>query len=543
MTESESELISKGPCPDCNSSDACASYTDGHTYCHSCRTHHHGDGTTPTKVRKPVSGTPLITAGEVSALVKRKLSEETCKKWGYQVGEYKGRKCQIANYRDADGTVMAQKVRYPDKTFVVHGNLKDALPLYGQWLWRDGGKMVVITEGEIDALSFSQLQGNKWPVVSVPTGAAGALKAIGKALEWLLKFETIVFMFDNDEPGKTAAKECAAILPPGRAKIATLPLKDASDMLMSGRGSEAIDAMWSAKDCRPDGVVSLKDIRDSVMQKPETGLPWCLPQLTKLTYGRRYGELYFLGAGTGVGKTDFLTQQMAFDVTELKQKIGVFSFEQSPGETGKRVAGKVSCKRFHIPDGDWTDADLSTALDAIDESVYLYDHFGVCDYDIVEASIRYMVHAYGIRIFYLDHLTAFASGADDERKELERIMGALGGLVKELGIILIAVSHLATPEGKSHEEGGRVMIRHFKGSRSIGFWSHFMFGMERNQQAEDEKERTTTTFRVLKDRHTGNSTGEVFYLGYAKDTGRLFETEEPGSSDNPSTNGNTDDEF
>ena len=37
-------------------------------------------------------------------------------------------------------------VRHKDKTFHVRGDLKDALPLYGQWLWRDKGKMVVITE-------------------------------------------------------------------------------------------------------------------------------------------------------------------------------------------------------------------------------------------------------------------------------------------------------------------------------------------------------------------------------------------------------------
>jgi twinkle protein len=540
--DSDSELISKGPCPDCGSSDACAAYTDGHTHCFSCGKHRKGDGSEPQRERKPVSGRPLIEGGEVQALVKRKLSEETCKKWGYHVGEYKDRKVQIANYRDADGHVVAQKVRFPDKTFTITGDLKDALPLYGQWLWRDGGKMVVVTEGEIDALTVSQLQSLKWPVVSIPNGAQGATKAVAKALDWLLKFESVVFMFDNDEPGRDAAKACAAILPPGRAKIATLPLKDASDMLMAGRGGEVIDAMWGAKECRPDGVVSLKDIREKVMTRPETGLPWCLEALTKLTYGRRYGELYFLGAGTGVGKTDFLTQQMAFDV-QLGQAIGVFSFEQSPAETGKRIAGKIAGKRFHIPDGDWTDGDLTRALDDIDGSVYLYDHFGVCDYDVVEASIRYMVHAYGVRIFYLDHLTAFAAGAEDERKELERIMGALGGLVKELGIILIAVSHLATPEGKSHEEGGRVMIRHFKGSRSIGFWSHFMFGMERDQQAEDDATRTTTTFRILKDRHTGNSTGEVFYLGYDKDTGRLFETDAPGASNNHSTGGSNNDDF
>ena len=37
--------------------------------------------------------------------------------------------------------------------------------------------------------------------------------------------------------------------------------------------------------------------------------------------------------------------------------------------------------------------------------------------------------------------------------------------------------------------------------------------------------RHTTTFRVLKDRFTGQSIGEVFYLGYDTMTGRLFPTD------------------
>jgi hypothetical protein len=31
--------------------------------------------------------------------------------------------------------------------------------------------MIVVTEGEIDALAMSQVQGNKWPVVSIACGA------------------------------------------------------------------------------------------------------------------------------------------------------------------------------------------------------------------------------------------------------------------------------------------------------------------------------------------------------------------------------------
>jgi twinkle protein len=130
-------------------------------------------------------------------------------------------------------------------------------------------------------------------------------------------------------------------------------------------------------------------------------------------------------------------------------------------------------------------------------------------------------------------LTALAAADDREEKDaLEAIMSEMGSLVQELGIVLHLVSHLTTPEGKPHEEGGRVTIRHFKGSRSIGFWSFFMFGLERNQQAEDPQEKQTTVFRVLKDRLTGQATGETIAFGYEAKAGKLYEFD--GSNQFPS---------
>jgi len=108
-----------------------------------------------------------------SPLKKRGITEETCRVWGYGVGEYNGQNVQVAQYYK-DGTIVAQKLRFPSKDFVTLGDFKD-VGLYGQHLWRDGGKMVTVTEGEIDALTVSQMFGNKWPVVSIPTGDAGAV--------------------------------------------------------------------------------------------------------------------------------------------------------------------------------------------------------------------------------------------------------------------------------------------------------------------------------------------------------------------------------
>lgn len=477
--------------------------------------------------------TGLITDGVIEYLPARGISEETCQKWGYKKGTAFNPKterkepAQIATYYDLNLQPVAQKVRFASKDFVFLGDPKQA-GLYGQHLWRDGGKMVVVTEGEIDALTVSQLQGNKWPVVSVPSGAQGAKKALAKSLEWLNGFDAVILMFDNDDPGNAAAAECATLFPPGKCKIARLPLKDANEMLLARRGSEVIDAVWGAKTYRPDGIVTLGDIRSEVLKTPEEGLPWWSPTLTALTYGRRYGEVVAVGAGTGIGKTDFLTQQIEHDLVTLNEKVGLFFLEQQPAETAKRVAGKVGKKCFHIPDGTWTQDELIAALDKMPgDRLFLYDHFGSTDWENIRDRIRFLYHSEGVRLFYLDHLTALAAEEDDERKALETIMAQIGGLVKELDIWLCLVSHLATPEGKSHEEGGRVMIRHFKGARAIGFWCHYMIGFERDQQHQNEALRKITTARVLKDRYTGRATGAVFYLGYESDTGTLYETELP----------------
>ncbi len=528
----ESELLRKGPCDACGSSDACATYDDGHTYCFSCGAYGHSEEAGTAREERP-KAKGLLPFGEAQALIKRHLTEETCRRAGYTVSEMGGEPVQVANYRDPEtGHIVAQKVRGRNKEFKFLGDTK-AAGLFLQHLWRDGGKRVIVTEGEVDALTIYQEMSYRWPVVSVPNGAQGAKKSLAKHLEWLLRFDHIDLCFDQDDPGREATEECLALFPAGRGRTIRLPLKDPNEMLQEGRKKELLDALWSPAEYRPDGIVTISDLREEVLKAPEWGLPWWVETLNKATFGRRYGEAYALGAGTGIGKSDFLSQQIAFDIVELGQKVGMFAFEQQPVETLKRIAGKVGGKSFHIPDGSWTAEELTAAINTLSSrgGLYLYDHFGSCDWDVVASRLRYLAHTEGVRIFYVDHLTALAGHGDEERASLEKIMSELGGLVKELDIIITFVSHLTTPDGTPHEEGGRVTIRQFKGSRAIGYWSHFMFGMERDTQAEDEEERQTTTFRVLKDRYTGRANGLTIPLTYDIETGRLVEAAGRGFDD------------
>ena len=348
--QEESTCIGHEACPKCGSSDNLARYDDGHAYCFSMGCDHWepADGETrkPKQEKRKVAG-DLIKDWEPIALGKRGINLKTCEKWKYGVATYRGTKVHVANYV-RDGQIVGQKVRFPSKDFLFLGDSKQC-GLYGQQLWRDGGKKVCITEGELDALSVSQLFGLKWPVVSIPTGAKGAAKAIKRELEWLLRFDQIVLMLDNDEAGRAATEEIVKLLPPGRAFIADFELKDANAMLVAGRGAEVVDAFWSAKQYRPEGIVSIGDLKDACMTPIVEGTPWPWPGLTKATHGRRDGELYGVGAGTGIGKTDVFTQIICHDATQLNIKCGVLYLEQHPIETVRRIAGKLAGKKFHLP--------------------------------------------------------------------------------------------------------------------------------------------------------------------------------------------------
>jgi twinkle protein len=462
------------------------------------------------------------------------LSEETCRFWGYGTGEYNDKPCHIAVIRDPKTREpIAQKLRFHGKDFVILGQSRH-LPLYGQWLWKGGDKRsLVITEGELDALSVSQANANKYPVVSLPNGAANALKAIQENYEFVSQFEKIVLMFDGDEPGQKAAEEVAMILPPGRVFIANLgEYKDANEALVAGDPGAITKAFWNAEPYEPDGIYTFDEIYDEVMKPVEVGLPWFLETLTNWTIGRRPGDVYVFGAGTGIGKTDFFTQQIAFDALELGVMTAVIYLEQPLGETGKRIAGKVAGKHFHVPSdklpesAQWTDQELADAARKLkDKGTLVFGgNFAAATWEQIKARIRFLAAAKGVKHFYLDHLTALADPSN-ERESLETIMKDLALLAQELGIIVHVISHLSTPDGKPHEEGGRVMLRHFKGARAIGFWAHFAFGLERNPQAEDPDEAQRTTFRCLKDRYTGRANGKTMQLAYDIDTGLISESE------------------
>lgn len=523
----DSIYVSQGPCPKCDSDRRFTLYSDGSQHCHKCNHHVFPDGASK-ETTKPVPK-DLIQFLEYLPLSARKISQETCEKYGYGIGVLRDQQRQVAAYTDVNGNLVAHKVRHPDKSFEWLGEPKKAA-LFGQHLFQPHEKKsVVVTEGEIDCLSFYQVNPG-WPCVSIKNGASGAAKQIAEQLEWLERFQEVIFMFDMDEPGKKAALECVQVLSFGKGKMASLPLKDPNEMLVAGRVKELLNARWNAVGWKPKGVYTAEDVAEDAKKPIEWGLSFPWKTLTEGTngsngtFGMRLGEVYGYAAGTGVGKTTAMWEVAAHLACTHGQKVGLIPFENDPAESLQRIAGTIASKPFHVPNGDWTQEDLTDAVDTIVKSdkFFFAGRFEDASWEEVKLRTRYLVKAHGVQHVFLDNLTAVVAMEDDEVKAFKKIMKEMAvDLAKDLNITFHYLSHLNTPEGKSHEEGGRVMLRHLRGSRTITHWSHFVFGMERDTQDSDAGQECI--FRCLKDRKTGRATGLTFPINYNHKTGRLSE--------------------
>jgi twinkle protein len=533
MDYDESVIIEQHiSCDECGSSDAKCVYDDGHTFCYSCshRTFN-GDKEGRHMTVPPKDWNPLY--GVYKGLKSRGLTEETCKKFGYQVVSHNGISVQVATYK-RDGSPVGQKLRTKNKAFSWNGE-KDP-GLFGQSLWKAGGKKLCITEGEIDAMSLSQVQDNKWPVVSLPFGAQSATKAIKNSLEYINSFEQVVLMFDSDQPGQDAAYKCAPLIAPGKCYIAELPLKDPNEMLLAGQVKELISAMWNAQPYTPEGLINGSELFEEMNKVEPDGNPYPWSSMTKALHGIRLQEIVVLVASTGIGKSQVL-KEIAYELIMQEKKIGLFFMEESNKITAQNLVGMSLNKPIHLPEHEIPLEDKKEHFDKVmgNGNVYLFNKFGSADIEDIKAKMRYLAVSCGVEYFFIDHMACFAISADaiaDERKTIDTVIAVFAELVRELNVTMFLISHINRNSNVNYDEGGEPTLNSIRSSAGLAQWSSQIIGLSRNSQSEDVEERHVTKCRVLKDRFAGQ-VGETFYLKYTIDTGRIGSHQIEGGSPFP----------
>lgn len=543
----------------CCSSDAVSVYEDGSACCYSCgaqlfphpekfnyfdmldgkeppKSHNHyqsGEHTMNDQKASLELEIRMYEKAMFKGFPDRNISIQTAQKFGVKTD---GNGNVYFPYYNRDNHLCGFKIRTPDKDFRVVGKVVgEDVMLFGQQLFKAGGKYVTVHEGEFDALAGFQMLGSKYPNLSIPTGSKGAKKACQLNLDYLESYERKVLSLDGDKPGRDAADQVAPLFTPGTCQVMVHPedRKDACEYSKANLGGIYYNMFWESKIYTPSGIVNLGDDFEQLFEvKNRKSIPYPWEELNKKTRGIREKELVTLCSGSGMGKSSITRELSFWLLQQTEDNIGVLYLEEDNTRTKLGIMGMYANKPLHFDDV-FAECDREEIKDAFDHTVgtgrfYAFNHFGSCAVDEILNRVRYLIKGLDCKWIILDHLSIIVSGleGDDERKNIDIAMTKLRTIVEETGAGMFLVSHLKRVNGgAAHEDGGQISLSHLRGSQSIAQLSDIVIGLERNQQHTNPIVANTTLLRILKNRYTGE-VGEAGRLFYDRDTGRMIEVTE-----------------
>jgi archaellum biogenesis ATPase FlaH/Zn ribbon nucleic-acid-binding protein len=555
-----SRFIGHYPCPECNSVDNLSVYEkedDRHNtykdaYCFGCQTYlnpkrtaHHLEES--YEYRKPENDEDFnledlkdIQQLECRGWRERKIRKEINEKYGVrcefdsETGEIVAR--YYPSTRDM-GSIVGYKKRTLPKQFTGIGNTKATNELFGQSIHEAGQSYLCITTGEEDALALAQtLHTNKggrefWtPVVSVTAGDGSILKQIKANFDYINSFNKVVLFFDMDESGQRYVEDAAKLLNPGKAYIAKLPLKDASEMVKSDRTQELKSAFWKANRYSPVDVTTLGQLWDEFEQSVEDDIIPLPPEFGQLAElmggGPAAGEVTVIGALTSVGKSTVLNNMVYHVARNTPKKVGLMYLESSPREIVRSFLSIHTEQNLALQ--KYSDMDMGKLKVQFDEligddsKIVTVNHNGsFTSVDEMFEKIRWMVKVAGCEVVVIDPLQAAVPS--NENSVIDNFMDSLLKLAKETNASIIVVSHMKKPDDdKPHG----VSEYSLKGSSAINQIAFNTFLLSRDKISSDERVRNSTKITLVKCRRTG-LTGEGGWLKYDPTSAKIIAGYDP----------------
>jgi len=347
-------------CPECtphrkpehqNERDLSVNTDEQTFYCHHCG----WAGTLKQnnkEYNKPDYQPSELTKGVIKFFGDRGIGEKTLKKGN--VG-FCAEKRAITFPRYKNNQVVAVKYRTHDKRMWQSKNPEPCFFNYDN-ARKIGSDYLVITEGEIDALSF--IEAHVPNVASVPDGAPSpTAKNLENKLAFLQdglidRFKYFVLAVDNDEPGKFLEQKLAEKLGKSVCYRVDYPLncKDPNDVLIKHGPDKLKELYQSAQPYPIDGLFTASDVYNSVIELYDEGLKPGLStgwgSVDEL-YTVRGCEMTVVTGIPGSGKSTWL-DMLTVNLNQAHGwKIAYCSPENWPIQ--RHVSGvleKITCKPF-----------------------------------------------------------------------------------------------------------------------------------------------------------------------------------------------------
>ena len=444
----------------------------------------------------------------------RKIPEEILKK--YRIGDIEG--AYVFPSYSVDGNTLemwkAVAIERPEGKKKTWTSKNAAKVLFGKHACANHSGTLVITEGEIDAMSVAQFG---LPAVSVPYGAKCDTPQgtnpndewIQNDWDWLQQFHTILLCFDSDEAGQAAVRDLVPRLGRERCSVIKLPegRKDANECLTAGDADALAKAILEPIPCDPEEITGVEHWIGAVNKlndpdAPEEGTSFILD----IEFRVRPSELTIWTGTSGSGKTTFLLNAMVGQAAQ-GQKCCIASFEMTPTKTLNIVACQAG--NLHNPYGD----KLGECFGWMYNKFFIYHTEKRVQVDKMIEGFRYARRRYGVTQFVVDSLMMCGIASDDYVGQAN-VVRDLVNFAKAERVHVHLVAHskkLATDKS----EGGKMDV---KGASEITDLAFNVATVWRDLEKEEARQRDEFLdtpdgkLSFSKQRETGEHPFSVLYF-------------------------------
>lgn len=374
-----------------------------------------------------------------------------------------------------------------------------------------GAKECIITEGEMDALSFYEC--GRHEVVSVPNGANANLTYLDDYMEDYFDDKTTIYIAsDSDTKGFVLRDELVRRLGAERCRLVEYGegCKDANEHLQKYGKASLLQCLYEAKEVKIEGVFTVSDFEESLDAIFEHGLQ------RGVTIGHsnldnlisfETKRLCVVTGIPGSGKSEFIDEMAERLNIRYGWRFAYFSPENAPlAYHASKLIEKFTGRRFnskYMSQAEYRQVKMRLESDFF--FISPHEDFRV---DTILDRAKYLVRKHGINALVIDPYNRLENeqGSRNETQYISQLLDKLTNFAQLNDVLVILMAH---PTKMCRDKDGNIEVPTlYDISGSAHFYNKSDFGIIVHR--DRSKELVEVRVAKVKFRHLGE-VGQAFF--------------------------------
>ncbi len=377
-----------------------------------------------------------------------------------------------------------------------------------------GAKEVIITEGEIDCLSYIEV--GFVNCISVPNGAGKNLEYLDNYMELFNDVVRIYIGTDNDLKGIELKSELIKRFGQERCSLVQFKdCKDANEYLVKYGGIALAETIRNAKEVQVEGIVDIdsfyEDTYSLYLTGAEKGKTIGMPKIDNMISWET-GRVAVVTGIPSHGKSEFVD----YLVTRLNVlhgwKVAYFSPENYPVKYHiAKIISKITGKQFK--NGCISEAEFDRAYEYMSRNFFFIYPEEDMTFDNILLKAKVLVKKHGITTLVFDpfnKIEHLMSNGESETAYISRFLDKVSVFAKQHNVLVIIVAH---PKKMMKTAAGTYDVPTlYDINGSANWFNKCDYGMS---VYRDFKQNTTTVYVYkVKFRHLGAGGDAKLHYNY-----------------------------